>query len=249
MEDNIFNKIKITSIASIIEVLGGHPIDRWKVNSQMRSKDRLTFKTLLLSGRKNLYAGLRTALYYNSIFYFPAIYALDHVWKADNIGKTIFVSFMITPIVSCFEGIKTDQQVNKLHDKDMLYIMKKRYSEYGVRGLMPSFYSTFYREFCYCSGLLLLSPFIASKINTGKDYIDRFVGGGLAGLVSQSMSQPFDSIKTRQEKYKTGFIETIKIINKEGKTNYWNGGLGRCIRGVWSISCMSVMCNSLSKII
>ena len=251
MDDSIYVKTKIASLSSIIEVLGGQPIDRWKINSQLLVSDKLSFRKLIFMGSKNLYAGLKTSLVYNCFFYFPAIYALDTVWDykykknngmLDNINKCLFVSSLISPIVSCFENIKTDQQVNNLRDKSMTYILKKRYNEYGIRGIMPSYYSTFYRETIYCGGLLILSPILSKKIKTNNIYVNNFLGGALAGLISQVISQPFDTIKTRQEKYKSNMIDTFKLmIKRERIKTFWDGCIPRCIRGMWSISCMSIM--------
>ena len=124
----------------------------------------------------------------------------------------------------------------------MFYITKKLYNNYGLGGLIPSYYSTFAREFCYCTGLLLLSPLFANRIDTGSIYTNHFIGGGIAGIVSQTLSQPFDTIKTRQEKYKIPILQVLKdILKKEGISTLWSGVIPRCIRGMWSISCMSLM--------
>tara|TARA_Y100001970_G_scaffold8843_1_gene10283 strand:- start:3334 stop:4125 length:792 start_codon:yes stop_codon:yes gene_type:complete len=256
-KNNIYIKTIIASISSIIEVLGGQPIDRWKINSQMLLSDKLSFNKLLFSGSKNMYAGLKTSLIYNSLFYFPSIYALDTIWNnkykendgiIDNINKCLFVSSLISPVVSCFENIKTEQQVNNLRDKTMTYIIKKRYNKYGIVGIIPSYYSTFYRESIYCGGLLILSPIISKKIKTNNSYMNNCVGGALAGLISQVISQPFDTIKTRQEKYKKGMVDIIKsIIRNENIKTFWDGCVPRCIRGMWSVSCMSIMFHYFSE--
>ena len=250
-DDSIYTKAKISSLSSIVEVLGGQPIDRWKTNSQLLSSEKISFRHLIFSGRKNLYAGLTTCLVYNSLFYFPSIYVLDSIWDKkykknnsimDNLNKCLFVSATISPIVSGFENIKTDQQVNNLRDKHMFHIAKKRYKRYGIIGIVPAYYATFYRESFYCAGLLLLSPYFAKKINTKNTYVNSFLGGAFAGLISQTLSQPFDTIKTRQEKYKIGMNEAIKmIIKNENIKTFWDGCVARCIRGMWSISCMSLM--------
>ena len=257
LDDSIYTKAKIASLSSIVEVLGGQPIDRWKINSQLLPAEKISFRNLIFSGHKNLYAGLTTCLVYNSMFYFPSIYILENIWdykyKKDNsiidsLNKCLFVSSIISPIVSGFESIKTDQQVNNLRNKNMLYIAKKRYKEYGLRGIAPTYYSTFYRESCYCAGLLMLSPFLAKRINTRNSYANSFIGGAFAGLISQTLSQPFDTIKTRQEKYKIGMNEAIKtIIKNENIKSFWNGCVARCIRGMWSISCMSLMFHLFSN--
>ena len=256
-DDSIYTKAKISSVSSIVEVIGGQPIDRWKTNSQLLSSEKMSFKHLILSGRNNLYAGLTTCLVYNSLFYFPSIYVLDSIWDKnykknngimDNLNKCVFVSAIISPIVSGFENIKTDQQVNNLRDKHMFYIAKKRYKGYGIVGIVPSYYSTFYRESFYCAGLLLLSPYFAKKINTKNTYVNSFLGGAFAGLISQTLSQPFDTIKTRQEKYKLNMKDVIStIIKYENFKTLWNGCVARCIRGMWSISCMSLMFHLFSN--
>ena len=122
LDDSIYTKAKIASLSSIVEVLGGQPIDRWKINSQLLSYEKMSFRNLIFSGHKNLYAGLTTCLVYNSLFYFPSIYVLDNIWdnkyKKDNsvmdsLNKCLFVSATISPIVSGFENIKTEQHKNQ----------------------------------------------------------------------------------------------------------------------------------------
>ena len=262
---DLISKAGISSISAFVEVMGGQPLDRWKVNRQLSVKDRLPFTNLIRLGPKNWYAGLNTCLIYGCGFYFPAIYGLENIWdkkykkykkndKLDSIdsinsidyinsvNKCLFVSSIISTGVSWFEGVKTDQQVNKLRHKNLLQITKMRYRKYGVIGIVPSYYSTFAREFCYCTGLLLLSPLIANRLETGNHYANHFIGGGIAGIISQTLSQPFDTIKTRQEKYKIPIHQAIRVIYKyEGVGAFWNGVLARCIRGMWSISCMSLM--------
>ena len=39
--DEIYTKAKIAYMSSIIEVIGGQPINRWKINSQLLSADKL----------------------------------------------------------------------------------------------------------------------------------------------------------------------------------------------------------------
>ena len=112
---------------------------------------------------------------------------------------------------------------------------------------MPSYPMTFARELCYCTGLLVLSPMIAKRIEIGNKHISAFIGGCLAAIVSQSVSQPFDTIKTRQEKYKTSVRTVVRELMKhENVFSLWRGVMPRCIRGMWSISCMSVMMNLIT---
>ena len=253
----LWDTAKFSSVAAFVEVMGGQPIDRWKTNSQLHKNDRIPFIKLIRSGPRTLYAGLSTCLGYSCLFYFPSIYILENVWDKkykkndgylDSLNKCLFVSSFISTGVSWFEGVKTDQQVNKLQNKNIFQITKKRYAQYGTTGIMPAYYSTFAREFCYCSGLLLLSPVIANKLETGNSYVNHFVGGGVAGLISQSISQPFDTIKTRQEKYKVTITDVIKYMRRnENWLVLWNGGLARCIRGIWSVSCMSLMHHCLQN--
>ena len=160
----------------------------------------------------------------------------------DSFNKCVFVSSLITPGVSFFENIKTKQQISNYRRKSSFYITKDLYKKHGIGGIIPSYNSTFLRELCYCSGLLLLTPIIANNINVGGHYTNHFLGGAISGMISQSLSQPFDTIKTRQEKSKTPFVHVFRtIVKEEGFLTLWNGVMPRCIRGMWSISCMSLM--------
>jgi len=243
--------ITISSAAAFVEVMGGQPLDRWKVNIQLPPHERMSFRNLLYSGHRKLYAGLSTCLGYSCVFYFPAIYGLEHIYNRfgihNDLSKSIFVTTFISFGVSWIESVKTDQQVNNYRDKHIIEVTKDRFKQYGIQGIMPSYTMTFARELCYCSGLLVLSPLIAKRIEVGNKHISSFIGGCLAAIASQSVSQPFDTIKTRQEKYKVS-ISTImrKIILEERISTLWRGLMPRCIRGMWSISCMSVMMNFIT---
>lgn len=50
LDDSIYSKAKIASLSSIVEVLGGQPIDRWKINSQLLPSEKVSFRNLLFSG-------------------------------------------------------------------------------------------------------------------------------------------------------------------------------------------------------
>ena len=100
LDDSIYSKAKIASLSSIVEVIGGQPIDRWKINSQLLPSEKISFRNLIFLGHKNLYAGLTTCLVYNSLFYFPSIYILENVWDkkykkndgyTDSLNKCLFV--------------------------------------------------------------------------------------------------------------------------------------------------------------
>ena len=244
--------ITMSSAAAFVEVMGGQPLDRWKVNIQLPPQERMSFRNLIRSGHRNLYAGISTCLGYSCVFYFPAIYGLEHIYNRfgihNDFSKTLFVTTFISSGVSWFEGVKTDQQVNNYRNKHIFEISKDRFKQYGIRGIMPSYPMTFARELCYCSGLLVLSPMIAKHIDIGNKHISAFIGGCLAAIVSQSVSQPFDTIKTRQEKYKTSVRTVVRELMKyENVFSLWRGVMPRCIRGMWSISCMSVMMNLITQ--
>ena len=255
---SIIEKMGISSLSAFVELSGGQPLDRWKINLQLPKENRIPIKTLILNGPKEWYVASYTSMIQRCFFYIPTIYLASDFWKNnisnnddtlhDKILHSAWVSGIVTPGVSWFENMKTEQQIGNNRNKNIFQLTKIHYHEYGMKGVMPSLYSTFLREMAFCGGICCITPFISKKINQNyqiNNTLNYALSGGTAGLITQLISQPFDAIKTRQEKYKTiSFLQTYKNIYGESNLfGLWKGSIPRCLRGIWTLGALSI-CNS-----
>lgn len=232
-------KMSIVSFASFIEILGGQPLDRIKINSQLPINKRLTFTQLIKKGPLEFYKGTFISSFHGCFIYIPSIYLLDDVYNSklstdsniDNLTKPLFISLFLTPQVSLFEFIKTQKQLNK-----------KIYN-FNSKTLMPSLTATYLRESFYGGGICVLTPYFLKKTDNS------FASGCISGAITQFISQPFDSIKTHQEYKKENFINsTISIYKDKGIKGFYNGFTPRFTRGIWTFGSLSFITNKLNEI-
>lgn len=130
--------------------------------------------------------------------------------------------------------------------------------------------ATFLREWCFCYGLFELNKHIYNildkQIYSYSTIFNNFENKDtsntsntsnvkllifsniVSGIISQTISQPFDNIKTNQEIRNISFIKSFKSIYKYqgGIKGFWYGNLPRSIRGIWTFICFSI-CNDLFK--
>ena len=254
-------KLVISSISAFIELSGGQPLDRWKINLQLPIEDRISTKKIFMRGPKEWYVASTTSIIQRCFFYIPTIYLASDIWiknfhsdtPSNKLLHAAFVSSIITPGVSWFENMKTEQQIGNNRNKSMAKLTKIHYLKYGIGGVIPSLQATFLRESAFCGGICCITPIIHNKIKQ-YDYcntnLNWAISGAMAGLITQLISQPFDTIKTRQEKTKMGFIPTYKNIYMQGGfLELWKGSIPRCIRGIWTLSILSVCNNYLSQLL
>ena len=113
----------IPSLSALVEITGGQPLDRWKINRQSPPNKRLSFKALINLGPKGWYSASYTSIIQRCVFYIPGIYISRNIWNVhikqnidssldNHITKTAWTTIFITPYVSIFESIKTQQQIN-----------------------------------------------------------------------------------------------------------------------------------------
>ena len=266
-----------SSIASFIELSLGQPLDRIKIECQ--SKNILTS---LVNGNINIikwynvlptqkgffkywYAGNISSIIQRCGIYLPAIYISNNIfdnkigYDMNNIQKVLikplFVSGIITPYVCFFEGIKTAQQkqiypVNGLRD-----IIKYNTSSGNTRRLFTSALPTFGREYFFIMGMCSLQPYLlANKSITNNNWI---TSSCLSAFISQTISQPFDVIKTKKELYPEKSLSGIKklILNETNElkgynkiTYFYQGWTARTVRGAWTFLCMNYLVNLLKDI-
>ena len=128
--------------------------------------------------------------------------------------------------------------------------------------LFASIIPTYLREYCFVTGMLTLQPILYSKImdyNTfgfkiettkqekSQEYNKVYTALSClcASIICQTISQPFDVIKTRIELQPTAKVSDIITILKQNqyqygwRSVYYAGWLPRVIRGMWTFTCMN----------
>ena len=167
----------------------------------------------------------------------------------DGIAASCFASAIVTPGVSCFENLKLQQQINMKEYSTLRKTFSSVYSKYGLKGLFPSMTSTFSREAAFALGMCYLSPTFHHymKENYG---IDSVIGAGcLSGITTQLLTQPFDTIKTWQEKTHMSFMRSVQAMVQENGVKFlFNGAVPRVCRGMWTFSCLFYCTNEFSSI-
>lgn len=140
--------------------------------------------------------------------------------------------------------------------------------------LFASFWPTFARETAFICGMCAIQPRITNHLITAETDISgalfspmmsssntiallssetaRVLGSLVASFGCQTISQPFDVLKTRREcnpaTQWSQLIENMKtdIKNKGARVTLFAGWLPRCIRGVWTFYSVSVIRDWLS---
>ena len=255
-----------TACISAFELALGLPLDRIKIELQQGVKTIKPTQPYL----KYWYAGNIPSLIQRCIIYMPAIKLTGaYCTNMPEYIKPFIVAGVISPYVSFFEGIKTAQQKQAwplAKSNNMSSII--RHVVYEVkrpRLLFASIIPTYLREYCFVTGMLTLQPILYSKImdyntfwfkiettttknenlpqNKGKLYTA--VSCLCASIICQTISQPFDVIKTRIELQPTVkgadiFAKLKQNQNQYGwRSVYYAGWLPRVIRGMWTFTCMN----------
>lgn len=252
-----------TACISAFELVIGLPLDRIKIELQQGAKTIKPTQPYL----KYWYAGNIPSLIQRCIIYMPAI-KLTGAYCANmpEYMKPFIVAGVISPYVSFFEGIKTAQQKQVwplAKSNNMSSII--RHVIYEVKKpslLFASIIPTYLREYCFVTGMLTLQPILYSKLincNTfgfkiettkqekSQEYNKVYTALSClcASIICQTISQPFDVIKTRIELQPTANVSDIITILKQNQCQYgWRsvyyaGWLPRVIRGMWTFTCMN----------
>lgn len=200
---------------------------------------------------------------------------------SQAIVKPILVSALISPYVALFEGLKLTQQlgIQRVYPREIHKFIGSQTTGYPsttppvspttyqlIRGvissrrseiLFASFWPTFARETAFISGMCVIQPLatqylINSETMNNKESA-RVLGSLIASFACQTISQPFDVLKTRRECQPSNkwsqIIEHLKIDikNKGARTVLFAGWLPRCIRGVWTFYSVSAIRDCLNK--
>ena len=244
-------KMIVRSLSSFVEIIGGQPLDRIKINSQLPIDQRLKVSQLIKLGPREMYSASFTSIFQRCFLYIPSIYFINDYYEkikfTDNyeyITKPLFVSLFITPQVSIFESLKTNQQLEK--NTKIIDRLKFKYQNNGLSGIFPSLLSTYLRETAFIGGICVLTPKFLNILDKQVSHngFNNIIAGGIAGAITQFISHPFDSIKTFQEVNNLSFKTSIQnIYQTKGISGFYSGVIPRTLRGVWTLGCLSY-CNS-----
>lgn len=243
-----------TACISAFELVLGLPLDRIKIELQQGVKIIKPSQPYL----KYWYAGNIPSLIQRCIIYMPAI-KLTSAYCADMSPymKPFIVAGVISPYVSFFEGIKTAQQKNvwpNAKNNNMISIIK--HVIYDIKKpniLFAAIIPTYLREYFFVTGMLTLQPALYNMLLVPNNnlYLSNIPLTPLsclgASIISQTISQPFDVVKTRIELTPTySMIDIFAKLKKEKYQNGWRsvyyaGWLPRVIRGMWTFTCMNYL--------
>lgn len=250
---SLYEMMAIRSVSTMVEIVGGQPLDRLKVNLQVPKAERVPVKELLGRGIGEFYAASTTSMIQRCFFYIPIIYMGVDYWNKNlklsdplynGIAASCFTSALITPSVSIFENLKLEQQLGRTRGGinaalSMGQIFKNIYATNGLTGVFPSPFSTFAREAVFAAGICFISPAVHVYLKEEHDLDSVIAAGCIAGVSTQVLTQPFDTIKTWQENKKTGFLRSCRdIVNTEGVKFFLNGMVPRVARGMWTFTCL-----------
>lgn len=209
----------MTVIASACEVIGGQPIDKWKIKNQIGSQYVSSISP---------WRGAYVSLIHRCMFYMPGIYITNNI--AQKKGCSPFISSLISASfatfhVSFFENIKTKMQLD----------IKPKINMSHIR----TYPATFGREASFIVGLCTVTPML-------RDLIGLLPASIVSSLISQVISQPFDTIKTVQEHRDIGFMRALESFKGDYKS-LMKGVTPRCIRGIWTFFCMNLFLDRIKS--
>eukprot|EP00924_Labyrinthula_sp_SR-Ha-C_P007559 snap_masked-scaffold_110-processed-gene-0.4-mRNA-1 protein AED:0.06 eAED:0.06 QI:0/-1/0/1/-1/1/1/0/279 len=113
---------------------------------------------------------------------------------------------------------------------------------YGPTSIFRALPSTALREALYVGGYLGLAPVFTKEIMNMKGwensfYLGSLSGAILAGVISNLLSHPVDTVKTLQQadmekkKFRNSFISGKEVWKEEGIKGFFKGGFARTVRG------------------
>jgi hypothetical protein len=255
------DKYRKTACISAFELVIGLPLDRIKIELQQKT-NHVTIRPTR-HYLKYWYAGNIPSLIQRCVIYMPAIQLTNMVISPDisPYMKSFIIAGVISPYVSFFEGIKTAQQKHvwpEAKNNNMVSII--RHVMYDIKKpelLFASIIPTYFREYCFVTGMVALQPALYNMFsaNDKNDKNDKNLKSASltplsclgASIICQTLSQPFDVIKTRMELNPTYSIIDIfaKLKNEQyqhgWRSVYYAGWLPRVIRGMWTFTCMNYL--------
>jgi hypothetical protein len=227
--------------AALAELSLGLPLDRIKISQQSGIPVKWVGHGSRMQMARYWYAGNVPSIIQRCGIYLPAIQASNSLYnrlvyprinpsdraKSELLIKPMFLSALVTPYVSLFEGLKTAQQhgayrvypeyvtryLAKLGThpgsgtESMREILRAVNAAKARRLLFASVVPTWGRECFFIGGMCVVQPIITSTVYQFMPHIAlaystvpvTIAGSLVASLVCQTASQPLDVLKTRCE--------------------------------------------------
>jgi hypothetical protein len=129
----------------------------------------------------------------------------------------------------------------------MLGISSKIYREEGFCKLFRTMSACFAREFMFSGGLCCVAPFY-HKLLQERGVESQFFAGACAGVTSQLLSQPFDTLKSWQEVNSVSLRTAVAQISPHGVSFLWRGSVPRALRGAWTLGCLTYVTSYLNGV-
>jgi len=244
------NKYIAGGLSGITEVLLTHPLDYIKTKKQEYAQNKINnnnfYRTLLKKPKLNMYNGILPRIYGIAPMRFIFWGVQDSVnsylghYNINKINKSIIIgcstAFFQTIIDNPIEIIKIQQMSNqKINYKNILL------NNYG-------FSATLIRNIFFA---IPIGYFCFQTKKKSNSNFDNFCLSACSGLFSSIISQPFDYIKTYQQRTKSKVFVInllIKELNNDPKKLY-TGCMNRSLLNFFSMGIGYIAFDNFYKLI
>lgn len=251
MHSNATNKLTVSQLifigaaAGFFEVTINHPL--WVIKARMQYGDA---RPLRLTG---IYSGLST----NVVSMVPVValrIVLSNLFKQSFFDKYennsvarvmpgvmggVVTSVIVSPL-EMFRGLQV------VTGSSFTNTVKQCVKRQGWPVLFVGMPGTAIRDAFYTLGFFALAPSLRIKIQKyfDQELVKLVVAGGIAGTIAAFSSQPFDSIKMRQQLKEPNsnlLITAYKIYKERGLGGFFYGATPRVLRVISGVTIISTV--------
>lgn len=190
-ELSAFQNGLLGTIGSTIEVFVQHPLNIVKNSFQTNKKIHFNFSYL--------YRGLwinGSSMAFITGSQFATFGYLSKVNKNHDIFNSYLSGVLSGLVSSPVELAILQKQKKSLMNYSSYKILNNIYKSKGIQGIYRGLLFNSTREGIYASGMLYLTPYIEKKLFNEINITSSFISSILAGIISGTLSHPFDTIKT-----------------------------------------------------
>jgi len=284
-EHDLLSKISpfiIGSVAGMIEVVCNHPM--WVLKTVIQTKNNTAASPQTSLGLKSLFNPrlIYSGVLANALSMIPATglrigmnQTLRSTFSADPDNPTVIenlifmsmagisASFVCAP-VDLVNTIKyklkrqailfPEQKIGTTFIAASAYLIKQ---QNGVQCLAYGLPATMLREATYTPFFLGMTPYVKLKVRhyVNNDTQATIASGVVTGITSSAITQPLDTIKTRQQDIQlnqvakpSNWLSTAgKIYQEGGLSRFFAGGSWRMARIASAISIMTIVTDNLNN--